>query len=276
MSDDQSPPLAERPKHASINPQFGSTPVSPRGVPVLERLHHFINALQTHWSTDPGARGAAKMTAGAILAAEGLFGAIRSGRNGKGGLLGGVIGIGFGAVFMILGQWMAPGYDDEVLVEGRIIDVRSGESEGGAVYSPVYSYAVDGTQHEFISSIRSSSRPTIGESVTIAYSAREPRNAYRADGIEGHFHTIFFGTGALIALLAFFSLVTSVLLLTFGVWLFLQGRKDRMSASVSRGFLADLAALTRSVRAGEVNIQATAVGVRGASQGQASANPTTL
>jgi hypothetical protein len=236
---------------------------------MFDRLQHFFNTVQTNWSTDPGARGAAKMTAGAILAAEGLFGAIRSGRKGNGGLLGGIIGIGVGAVFMTLGHWMAPGYDDEILIEGRIIDVRAGESDGRAVYSAVYTYAVGATQYEFISSMSSSSRPTIGESVQIAYSAREPRNAYRADGIDGNFHNIFFGAGALIALLASFSAVTSVLLLAFGVWLFLQGRKERRAAGVSPGFLADLLALARKARAGAVNIEATAAGIPGASQGDA-------
>lgn len=234
---------------------------------MLDRLRHLFNTVQTNWSADPAARGAAKMTAGAVLAAEGLFGAIRSGGKGNGGLLGGMIGVGLGAVFVVLGYWMTPGYDDEIRIDGQVIDVRVGENEGRAVYSPVYAYTVDGTDYEFISSVSSSSRPTIGESVQIAYSAREPRNAYRADGIDGNFHNIFLGVGALIVVLAFGSLVTSVVLLGFGAWLFLEGRKDRASAGASRGFLADLSALARKARAGEVDIEATAAGVRGASQG---------
>ena len=234
---------------------------------MFDRVQHFFNTIQTNWSTDPAARGAAKMTAGAILAAEGLFGAIRSGRKGGGGLFGGIIGVGVGGVFMVLGQWMAPGYDDQVMVEGRITDVREGVNEGRAAYSAVYSYTVNGKSYEFTSSLSSSSRPTIGEPAQIAYSAREPRNAYRADGIDGNFHKIFFGAGALIALLAFFSVLTSLALLGFGIWLFLQGRKDRLSAGASQGFFADLFALAGKARNGEVKIEETAAGIPGASQG---------
>lgn len=235
---------------------------------MFERLQHILNTAQTHWSADPAARGAAKMTAGAILVVEGVFGAIRGGRKGGGGLLGGILGVGAGAMFMWLGSWMTPGYEDAVLVEGRIVDVREGESDGRAAYSAVFKYQANGADYEFVSSMSSSSRPTIGEVVQIAYSAQEPRNAYRADGIDGNFHLIFLGVGALIALLASLNLLVSLGLLAFGTWVFLQGRRDRRAAGVSQGFFTDLLALAGQARSGEVRIEDTAVGIAGPMQGR--------
>jgi hypothetical protein len=239
---------------------------------MLERLQHFANTLKTNWSSDPAARGAAKMMAGAVLAAEGLFGVIRgSGKKGSGGLLGGLAGVLFGAVFMAVGHWMAPGYDDQRIVDGRIADVREQRSDGRTMYAGVYVYTVDGKDYEFVSSVTSSSRPTIGEPVRIAYSAREPRNAYRADGLDGNFHRIFFGLGVLVAVLSFFSVLVSLALIGFGVWLFLQGREDRRAAGAAQGFLADLLALAGKARAGEIRIEDTAAGTAGPSQGTAQA-----
>lgn len=50
----------------------------------MKRIRHFLNTIQTSWSEDPAARGAAKMTAGAILVGEGLFGVARRVVSGGG------------------------------------------------------------------------------------------------------------------------------------------------------------------------------------------------
>lgn len=237
---------------------------------MIERLRHVINTLQTNWSGDPAARGAAKMTAGAILVAEGLFGAIRSARSkSTGGLLGGILGVVFGIVFMAVGSWVAPSYDDVAVVEGRIVDVEQSSADGRTMYAPVYAYTVAGTEYRLTSGITSSSRPTIGDAVQIGYSLAEPRNAHRADGIDGKFHLIFYGAGALIVLLSAFSLLLSVALVALGIYLFQSGRRDRMSAGRSEGFLADLISLARDARAGRVDISRTAPGQAGGAQGDA-------
>jgi hypothetical protein len=235
---------------------------------MFDRLKHLFNTLSTQWSTDPAARGAAKMAAGAILVVEGLFGTIRSGGGrGSGGLVGGLVGVVVGVVFMGLGQWMTPGFEDGTLVEGRIVDVREGFSDGRASYSAVFAYSVDGQEYQFTSSSSSGSRPVLGEIVQIVHSAAEPRNAYRADGIDGNMHRIFFGMGGIVAVLAFFSLIVSLGLLGIGIWLFRTGRAERRSAGVSQGFMADLLSLAGRARSGEIKIHETAAGIAGASQG---------
>lgn len=242
---------------------------------MIERLQHFINTLQTNWSGDPAARGAAKMTAGAILVAEGLFGAIRNvGSKSTGGLLGGIIGVVFGIVFMVVGSWVAPSYEDVAVVEGRIVDVEQSSTDGKTMYAAVYEYSAAGTEYRFTSGITSSSRPTIGDTVEIGYSLADPRNAHRADGIDGKFHMIFYGVGALIVLLSAFSLLLSIALIAFGIYLFKSGRLDRMSAGKSEGFLKDLISLAQDVRAGRVDISKTAPGQAGYAQGDATLHGT--
>lgn len=236
---------------------------------MFDRLQHFFNTIKTNWSDDPAARGAAKMTAGAVLFAEGMFGTIRSvGSKGSGGLIGGLVGIVAGGVFIVMSQWMTPGFEDQVLTEGQIVDMREGYSDGRVNYSPVYAFTAADREYEFTSSISSSSRPVLGERVQIAYSVSDPRNAYRADGIDGNFHNIFFGAGVLIVVLSVLSVLISIALIAFGIWLFLQGRNDRRSAGATQGFFTDLFSLASKARQGEVKIEETAAGIAGASQGK--------
>tara|TARA_R100000900_G_scaffold146543_1_gene137642 strand:+ start:24992 stop:25948 length:957 start_codon:yes stop_codon:yes gene_type:complete len=243
---------------------------------MLARIKHFFNTVSTNWSEDPAARGAAKMTAGAVLVAEGLFGTLRgvasAGKKKKGGLLGGLFGVIFGAVFMGFGGLMSPDeLADPVEVQGSIVDVESGrDSDGQTMYSAVYRYTVNGEDYTFTSGVRSSGRPTIGKPVDIVYSASQPANAYRTDGLDGNFHLIFQGAGLLVLVLSLFSLLVSIALIALGVWLFLQGRKDRQEAGSSQGFFADLMSLAQRAREGGVDVEQTAAGQKGRSQGLAS------
>lgn len=243
---------------------------------MFQRIKHFMNTVSTNWSGDPAARGAAKMTAGAVLVAEGLFGTIRGvtdGRKGKkGGLFGGIFGLVFGLIFMGAGNLMAPDdLPDGVETQGTIVEVEEGRnSDGETMYASRYSYTVDGEEYQFTGAVRSSSRPTIGKSVDILYSASNPANAYRTDGIDGKFHLIFIGSGGLVALLSLFSLLVSLALIVFGAWLFIGGRRDRREAGASSGFFSDLLSLAQRARVGAVDIEQTAAGQRGTGQGTAS------
>lgn len=243
---------------------------------MLERVKHFFNTVSTNWSEDPAARGAAKMTAGAVLVAEGLFGTLRgaasSDKKKSGGLMGGFLGVVFGAIFMGVGGLASPDeIPDPVEIQGTIIDVESGRgSEGKTMYTPVYQYTVDGRDYRFSSPVSSGGRPTLGKSVDIVYSASQPANAYRTDGADGNFHLIFWGSGLLVLLLSLFSLVVSLALIGFGAWLFLDGRRDRREAGSSKGFFADLMSLAQRAREGGVDIGQTAAGQKGRGQGLAS------
>ncbi len=243
----------------------------------MKRIRHFLNTLQTNWSEDPAARGAAKMTAGAVLVAEGLFGVARGAanrvrgrrKNGPGGLLGGIISVCVGVVVIGIGLFMAPeDLPDQVNTQGEIVDVESRRnSEGQTMHTPVYAFEVDGREYRFSAMGSSSVRPTIGQSVDIAYSESDPRNARRTDGIEGAFHWIFIGVGALVVVTALFSLAISVALIVLGIMLFRSGRADRKAAGETGSFFSDLMSIASKASSGEIDVEQTAVGQPGSSQG---------
>ena len=51
---------------------------------MFHRIQHFFNATTTSRSEDPGARGAAKLSAGGMLVVEGIFGVVRRRRDRNG------------------------------------------------------------------------------------------------------------------------------------------------------------------------------------------------
>ena len=243
---------------------------------MFQRIQHFFNTLSTNWSEDPGARGAAKMTAGGVLVAEGVFGVVRgrTGRNGRrqrGGLLGGILGIVFGIIFInVAGFVEGPGIDDPVEITGEVVAVeRAGTS--GENDTPMYrtriAYTVDGESYEFSPRGRSSWRPNVGADVDIAYSRSNPANAKRIGGIEEWAPQIFGWAGWFVVVTSAFSLLVSIALIIFGIWLFRQGRADRRLSGEDRSFFGDLFAIAKDVRAGNMDIAETAAGMAGAAQG---------
>ncbi|MBA6413737.1 hypothetical protein H2508_11510 [Parahaliea sp. F7430] len=213
----------------------------------MGKIASVLSALSTKWSSDLGARGAAKMAMGGALVAEGLFGVVRGGSKG-GGLMAAFIPLIVGAVFTAIGVFMAPKeYPDAVHITGSIVDVVPvRDSDGDSMYSAIYSYRVDGEDYSLRSSGRSSSRSTIGAPIKIVYSASEPRNAYRSDGIDGNFHYIFLGSGILALILGGWALLMSIVLVAIGIWLFQSGRRDRASSGNNTGFFRDLISFVAS------------------------------
>jgi hypothetical protein len=241
---------------------------------MLDRIQHLSETLRTNWGDDPASRGAAKMAAGAVLFAEGMFGAVSrtagaltpSQRSNRRGVVGGLLGVVFGAVFVIVGWFaggaMTGGIEDGVRTTGTVVDVVTGRSdEGGAMYSPVVDYTVDDSTYTVQASWSSSSRPSIGGDATVVYSADEPDRAYVHDRWIRLFPWIFIGTGAFVAIGSLVHLLISVALVGFGVWLFRQGRGERGSAEADRtrdGFFTDLLDLFR----GDERVRALAAGAQ--------------
>lgn len=198
------------------------------------------------------------MTAGALLVAEGLFGAVRDlipgRRNNKrsSGLFGNLFVMFFGVIFIATSLWVKPAtYPDDIQTRGTIAAVESSRAKKNrkVTYQPTYSFQVDGKEYRFSPSIRTSKRPVIGESVGIAYSKSDPGKARRTDGVESKMHWLFGGAGAFIFLSGLVRVLLSLAMISFGVWLFLSGRKDRKSSGAgSGGFLSDLMSLVRDSR----------------------------
>lgn len=244
-----------------------------RGGAAVQRIRHLFNTIGTNWSEQPAARGAAKMTAGAVLVAEGLFGVVRNrlrrrGR-GSGGVFGSAVGIVIGVVFIVVGSFMATDIDDEQRTTGTVIDVdQHVNDEGNTQYTPTYAYEVDGQEYSLRSSVSTSRQPSIGSEVEIGYDPTDPNVAQRVDGIEGNFHLIFMGVGGLVVLISFVQLLISLALLIFGIKLFNDGRRERAEAGEDKqGFFADLFSLAKRARSGGVDVDATAAGAKGTSVG---------
>jgi|GEM_PF-1733434 len=243
---------------------------------MFQRIQHFFNTLSTNWSEDPGARGAAKMAAGGVLVAEGVFGVVRSrrGRNGnrqRGGILGGIFGIVFGIIFINIGGFLeSTNIQDPVETAGEIIaSERAGTSgdNNQQMYRARIAYEVDGQRHEFTSRGRQSWQPTVGSEVTVAYSASNPSNAQQVGGVQDWGIRAFSWAGWFVLITSVFSLLISIALIGFGIWLFQQGRADRRSSGEERSFFGDLFAIAQDVRSGNVDVSQTAAGMAGAGQG---------
>ena len=99
------------------------------------------------------------------------------------------------------------------------------------------------------------------------YSASNPADARRTDGMAGMAPWAFIGAGIFIILSSAVSLVISIALIAFGIILFRQGRADRAAAGESQGFFTDLFSLVTRARAGEIDPDATAAGQSGGAQG---------
>ena len=225
----------------------------------MGKIKAILDALRTKWSSDPAARGAAKMTMGGALVAEGLFGVVRGGGGTGTSMMGSILILIGGIIFTTVGVFMSPSeYADAVHVQGKVSEVFSKkDSDGGQMYGSVYSYNVDGKTYTFRSSSTSSSRATIGSPVEIIYSASEPRNAYRADGMDGWMHYIMLGCGVFLLAWGSWALFMSIALVVIGIWLFRNGRKDRASVGSNTGFISDLMSFVMNSKKGEAEIKAT-------------------
>lgn len=243
---------------------------------MFQRIQHFFNIIATSWSEDPGARGAAKMAAGGVLVAEGVFGVVRrrrdrDGNRQTGGLLGGVFGVVFGLVFInIAGLIQETGIGDAVETTGEIIaSERAGTSgeNNQQMYRARIAYEVDGQRYEITSRGRSSWEPTVGAEVDVVYSPANPRNAQQVGGMLDWGTSAFTWVGWFVLVTSVFSLLISIGLIVFGIWLFQQGRADRRLSDEGRGFFGDLVSIAKDVRAGNLDISQTAAGAAGSDQG---------
>jgi hypothetical protein len=244
----------------------------------MKRLNHLGNILQTHWSDDPAIRGRAKMLAGAVLIAEAIFGLIRgtrTSRKGKkrkrrmGGLIGGSVLLIAGLFFLVGGLTLWPQtWDDEVETRGVIAGYATGTgSDGRPSYRPFYQFEADGREVQLRSDLRINAKPEVGEPVGIAYSASNPEQARRTDGLEARKHWIFLGGSAVLLLIALGSLTVSVVLLVFGIRLFQSGRRDLGKPRDPQRTMSDLRSNMRQFLRGEIDIESTAAGQSGSAGG---------
>ncbi len=239
----------------------------------MGRIGRLYAIWKTNWEENPAARGAAKMAAGVALMLEGLMGMRARLRGSSGGILLVVFLIPFGLVFFTIGHFIKPEpFDDEVVVQGAIVDTQSHmnrDDQGNQqrMYKAVYGYRVDGKEYRFPSSISTGPKPRVGKKVRLGYSASNPGEARRIDGVDGNFHRVFQGLGLFVILLGFYQLMMCALLIGGGIALFMSGRKDRAIAGATDGFFKDLFSLAHVER---TNREALLSGAGGGGFGESS------
>lgn len=119
-----------------------------------------------------------------------------------GGALVAVLGLTFGAAFLVGGLWARSAtqpLDDGVIVEGIVVDVDTRtDSDGDRTYAPVVDYVdpATGQIHRLTGSVSTSSRPSIGSSEDVSLRPGEPESA-RVVG-PAWFPWIFIGVGSTI------------------------------------------------------------------------------
>lgn len=221
------------------------------------KLGKTMEVASRNFGEDPASRGAAKMTAGAALVAEGAVGAISrlsdavnpfDRRDNGRGVIGAFLGLIIGVVFVVVGMLMAPNPpSDEVSTAGTVVDVATSRTtDGDRTYSPVIEYTdADGTTRTFTQSVSSSSRPTVGDTVQVGYSAARPDQARRLDGVAVKIHWLVIGIGAVVALAALWSFLVKTAMIVVGGKLFLSGRREREASGTGDSFATDLMELFR-------------------------------
>lgn len=237
----------------------GNGDVDPPTGAAMSKLSHLLETTRRSWDGDPASRGAAKMTAGAALFAEGLFGGVSrlsdkanplDRKKSKGGLFGNLFLIAFGAVFVVIGTWAGnqASVADPMTTDGRVVDVDVVRMDDGSGYQATYEYEVAGETYRVRSNMTSSNKPRMGSTKEVTYSASDPEVSQVTGGLEGMFHWIFIGAGGLVALAGLWGFLLGLVMIVFGAKLFFDGRKERASVGADKtrdGFFTDLMDLVR-------------------------------
>lgn len=206
----------------------------------MRRIHPLLGALRDCWADDPAGRGAAKVLAGGALI---LVGAV----TGFGGVSGVLIGVVVGGALLLAGRYLQPPeYPDQCTTQGWVAEAIELPQESGPLrYRPVYAFEAAGREHQVPARIRARQPPTPGEPVGIAYSAANPSNAHRADGLEGNLHRIAYAIGGGALLISLLSLAVSLAMVIAGFVLWRSGSAERMAAPQAQGLLHDLRGMLR-------------------------------
>lgn len=231
---------------------------------MFDRLLHLWSVMQRSWTDDPSARGAAKMTIGAILVFEGFFGKVRqvsSGKSkGKGGIMGAVIGVVVGVALLYAGSnFLASDLESPEVTIGHVTQhIPAGKSDSGSqMYREVFAYTVDGKEYTLRSSSSSTKPSRLDSQVEIKYSSINPANAHRNDGVEGAFHkhinTAIKGLGWFVLITSVLSLIISVVIIWVGVKVFLSGVKDRKVSGQQTNFVSDLLSIFSKIKSGDID-----------------------
>lgn len=205
-----------------VQPVGPATPVERRGI--VSVLQDTVEEVKEHKTGATQAAGAAMVLDGLVGIDNPLSGRQRAGIFG--GLFAALIGIAIIALAVtVVKPNVGPGY---LRVVGTVDHYNTSVSSGKNEYTAVYSFMDRNlVTHELVSSMSSSTKPTIGSVVTIAYDPEHPDNAVVTSGFEGNMWKFMVGFGVLFALIGVGTFIVRAVTLGVGVGLLLRSRKKK-------------------------------------------------
>ena len=205
-----------------VKPVDETTPDEHRGL--VSVLHDTVDEVKEH-------KTGATQVAGAALVLDGLVGIDNplTGRQ-RAGVFGALVAalVGVGVIVLaltVVKPTVGPGYlHTTATVDHYNTSLTNGKTEYTAVYSYLDRNAV---RHELVSSMSSSSRPTIGSVQSVAYDPEHPDNAVITSGFEGNMWKYMVGFGALFVVVGLGTFIVRVVTLGVGIGLLLKSRKKK-------------------------------------------------
>ncbi len=204
-------------------------------------LRDVFNALRSE-SKDADTMAAGKQAAGAAMVADGLFGLENplDGKEKRVGIVGALIMAGVGLILMagayLIGRSFQADAGD-VVVTGAVVDIIESRGDDGIMYSPVVEYTdpASGETFEASTSWRSSSRPTIGDDVEVAFPPDNPAGGRVLSRTGGWVTWGFVAVGGILFLIGIGKFLVRLATIGFGIKLFVDGRRERKEAGDDRG-----------------------------------------
>ncbi len=214
-------------------------------------LNDILKAVRAE-SHDTNTKAAGKQAAGAAMVADGLFG-LENPLDGKesrvgigGALMLAVVGLILMAGGYFIGRAMFSADDGDVVVSGVVVDftesTRTRDDRTSTMFSPVVEYTDPATGETYRTGTgwSSSSRPTIGDDVEVAFPTGNPAGGKVLSRTGNWIAWGVVGFGALLFLIGAGTFVVRLFTIGFGIKLFLDGRRQRKEAGDDRSVVAAL------------------------------------
>ncbi|MDO7867094.1 DUF3592 domain-containing protein [Nocardioides jiangxiensis] len=159
--------------------------------------------VEKHESTDPYVAGRVRQVIGGVLIADGLVGLENPfGRRSRPGILGALVFLGLGLVFVVLGPIvMTRGVDVDATATGRITQVSAPDSD--RTCSATATFEVGGSSYRAMSEGSSSGlcKREVGDRIEVRYDSADPSQNRIGVSVFGIVGWVFLGVGLLFSLI---------------------------------------------------------------------------
>ncbi|RKN15686.1 DUF3592 domain-containing protein [Micromonospora musae] len=175
---------------------------------------------------------AARTAAGATLVADGLVGIDVPGGRRRTGIVGSLVVVAVGLLFVGLGWWwhgQHQPYPDGTSATATVTRITtSRDSDGRTMYSRVLTFTASNNQPvEFTEPESSTNRPTIGSTATVSYRPQDPGSARVIPETDWIPYGMI-ALGALAALIGAVTFLVRLVTLVAGIYLLASAARRRV------------------------------------------------